>query len=208
MQGCFDILVPKNETEHPEFDFEALLRGEVATPSQHQDAKKDLLSHGLGSNRYRLTIHLSKDTLKEDLQETQENQVLFDQLRESLTVLESKHTPEIQHWLQTLTKMDQTDKTEKEVRLKRLIDLKSLAIETTRKARMLGIEPLVPKTDGLEAIEDEFDNEDFEEVDIQAEVRERKQKARVPPLQRLFPLSGEPEMNEDPTYVTPRQALE
>lgn len=65
-----------------------------------------MLSHGLGSNRYTITVDLSEDSIMEDVHETDENQVVFDQLREAYDVLETKHLSQLNSWINSLIKIE------------------------------------------------------------------------------------------------------
>lgn len=65
-----------------------------------------MLSHGLGSNRYTITVDLSEDSIMEDVHETDENQVVFDQLREAYDVLETKHLSQLNFWINSLIKIE------------------------------------------------------------------------------------------------------
>lgn len=42
----------------------------------------------------------------EDVEETQDNKIVFDQLREAYTLLETKHMNQLNQWINTLVKMD------------------------------------------------------------------------------------------------------
>lgn len=175
------------------------------------------MSHGLGSSRYKITIDLSEASLMEDVQETEENSVLFDQLREAFTVLQTKHVKQVNDWINALIKIDINDKAEKENLVKRLIDIKSRMAESSRKAKLLNvqvsqrkIDPNENVPDDIEGEDEEFEDEEFEEVDINKERKSnRKYNSRqLPPLQRIFPLSSDPRMSEDPTYSGPLQIKE
>ncbi|CEJ00371.1 hypothetical protein RMCBS344292_14427 [Rhizopus microsporus] len=221
MDGCFDILVPKNILEgEDDIDFNALLRGDTVPKQRADDNYKDnIISHGLGSNRYKITIDLSESSLMEDVKETQDNSIIFDQLREAYTVLETKHTKQVNTWINTLIRLDIDDRTEKEALIKKLIDLKAKMTEASRKAKVLGIEVHQREIksgqstlDDLDERDDEFADEEFEEVDIRkeaADARETKtnSSAKLPPLQRIFPLAYHPTMTEDPTYAGPMQDM-
>ncbi|CAO3684894.1 unnamed protein product [Rhizopus stolonifer] len=214
MEGCFDILVPKNTLEEGKnIDFEALLKGEI-TPKQtvESDYKQNIISHGLGSNRYKITINLSEASMMDDVKETEDNSVIFDQLREAFTVMEIKHSKEINNWINALIKIDVANKAEKESHVKKLIELKSRIAELSRKARLLGIQVTQREMSsiGLEEVDDEFEDEEFEEVDINEEAKSKKRQSsvKVPSLQRIFPLSDDPHMVEDPTYTTPQLAVD
>lgn len=41
----------------------------------------------------------------EDVKETDDNKIVFDQLREAYTQLECKHLNQLNHWINTLVKM-------------------------------------------------------------------------------------------------------
>ncbi|KAI8646365.1 hypothetical protein BD408DRAFT_359645 [Parasitella parasitica] len=218
MEGCFEILVPKNIFQDKDLDFDALLRGEASSNQSATDSYKDnILSHGLGSNRYKITIDMSEESLMEDIKETDDNMIVFDQLREAYTQLESKHMNQLNHWINTLVKMDLADKTEKEKWIRELINLKGSATEEIRKAKLLGIEATRKPANRTEAInmeeDDEFGNELFEDVNVDEINAEERAKfavksSKLPPLQRIFPLSYEPSMMEDATYSGPQPVLE
>jgi hypothetical protein len=65
-----------------------------------------MLSHGLGSSRYTITVDLSEDAIAEDIEETDDNHIVFDQLREAYTVLETKHIKQLNGWINALVKTD------------------------------------------------------------------------------------------------------
>ncbi|KAK4518429.1 calponin [Mucor velutinosus] len=222
MEGCFEILIPKNVFQGEDLDFDALLRGEASNsdPSAAENYKDSILSHGLGSNRYQITIDMSEESLMEDVEETQDNKIVFDQLREAYTLLETKHINQLNQWINTLVKMDLADKAEKEKWIKQVINLKGEASEAIRKAKLLKIEPThkpVKRIDTShmeeEEEDDEFGDELFEDVNvdkINAEERDKRtvSGSKLPPLQRLFPLSYDPAMMEDATYKGPPSLIE
>lgn len=49
---------------------------------------------------------MSEESLMEDVEETQDNKIVFDQLREAYTLLETKHMNQLNQWINTLVKMD------------------------------------------------------------------------------------------------------
>lgn len=65
-----------------------------------------MLSHGLGSSRYTITVDLSEDAIAEDIEENDDNHIVFDQLREAYTVLETKHLKQLNNWINALVKID------------------------------------------------------------------------------------------------------
>ncbi|RCI04114.1 hypothetical protein CU098_005004, partial [Rhizopus stolonifer] len=208
MEGCFDILVPKNTLrDGKDIDFEALLKGEITSKQATESDYKQV-----GSNRYKITIDLSEASMMDDVKETEDNSIIFDQLREAFTVMETKHSKEINNWISALIKIDVANKAEKEAHVKKLIDLKSRIAELSRKARLLGIQVTRREmgSTGLEEVDDEFEDEEFEEVDINEEAKSKKKQSsvKIPSLQRIFPLSDDPRMVEDPTYTTPQQAVD
>ncbi|KAI8067219.1 hypothetical protein BDF21DRAFT_426066 [Thamnidium elegans] len=218
MEGCFEILIPKNEFLHDDIDFDALMRGEASHSKKQDDLYKDqLLSHGLGSNRYSITINLSEDSIMEDIKETEENRVLFDQIREAYDVLETRHISQLNAWINSLMKLEIPDKSEKEKLVSRLINIKGRAAEEVRKAQMLGIKVShhEPHTVNMahsdaEDDDDEYEDEVFEEVNLvsSSSLRDKDvpttSSSNLPPLQRIFPLSFEPNMIEDATYSGPK----
>lgn len=107
MEGCFEILIPKNEFIDDDLDFDALLRGEASVNQTRNDTyKDDIVSHGLGSSRYKIVIDLSEDSLVEDVKETEENKIVFDQLREAYTLLETKHVKQLNNYINSLVKIE------------------------------------------------------------------------------------------------------
>ncbi|KAI9470622.1 MAG: hypothetical protein EXX96DRAFT_585109 [Benjaminiella poitrasii] len=230
MEGCFEILVPKNDfitNDGSTIDFDALLKGEAdtgdsSTNHTYSDTYKDsILSHGLGSNRYKITIDMSEDSLLEDIKETDENRIIFDELREAYSLLETKHMNQLDNWMNTLIRMDvMPNKVEKEKIVKELVNLKAQATEDIEKAKLLGIK-LIPReerkridTTGignelLDDDDDEFEDELFEEIDLKQaksitnDTQHTLSSSKLPPLQRIFPLAFEPNMIEDVTYSGP-----
>ncbi|KAL7328480.1 hypothetical protein PS15p_206748 [Mucor circinelloides] len=220
MEGCFEILIPKNVFQDDDLDFDALLRGEAISshPPESENYKDSILSHGLGSNRYQITIDMSEESLMDEVQETEDNRIVFDQLREAYTLLETKHMNQLNQWINTLIKIDLADKAEKEKWIKEVINLKGAALEAIRKAKLLKIEAIHKPakridTTNMEEEDDEFGDELFEDVNvdrINAEERDKHtvSSSKLPPLQRLFPLSYDPTMIEDATYKGPPSALD
>lgn len=43
MEGCFEILIPKNEFLHDDIDFDALMRGEASHSKKQDDLYKDVI---------------------------------------------------------------------------------------------------------------------------------------------------------------------
>ena len=90
--------------------------------------------------------------------------------------------------------------------------LKEKVSDALKKCRLLDIQPIQPreKPNQLQNIEeeedDEYADELFEEVDMKAASKNTDGKAisssKLPPLQRIFPLSYDPNMMEDATYST------
>ncbi|KAI8078948.1 uncharacterized protein B0P05DRAFT_596799 [Gilbertella persicaria] len=221
MEGCFEILIPKNVFENDDLDFDALLRGEAANTTESgagDTYKQNIISHGLGSNRYKITIDMSEETLMDDVKETEDNKIVFDQLREAYTLLETKQLSHLNTWINALIKIELADRVGKEKLVKELLKLKEAANEAIRKCKLLGIEVYQPKpnsTSKLQIIEDndddEYMDELFEEVDIDTENKESAKdtlsSSKLPPTQRIFPLSFEPSMMEDATYSGPPPIL-
>lgn len=93
--------------------------------------------------------------------------------------------------------------------------MKGEATEAIRKAKLLKIEPIHKQAKRIDTThvedqdDDEFGDELFEEINvdkINAEERDNTHtmnSSKLPPLQRLFPLSYDPAMMEDATYKGP-----
>ncbi|KAI8384875.1 uncharacterized protein BYT42DRAFT_563925 [Radiomyces spectabilis] len=218
MESCFEILVPKN-ADDTSIDFDALMKGDMAASNRSTDDayKQSILSHGLASNRYKITIDLSENLLEDQVQESEENEIIYEQLREAYTLMETKHIKQVTQWMNTLVKLEYTDSREKEKLIKQLIDVKAAMTEAGRKAKLLGIQVMERRKSkddrgtAAEEDEDEFLNELFEEVDIPTETSEKAESSsgklgrtisstKLPPGQRIFPLAYEPAMSEDVTY--------
>ncbi|SAM09557.1 hypothetical protein [Absidia glauca] len=213
METCFEILIPKNSpAESSSLDFEALIRGDVESSDKGDDYKEAIVSHGLGSNRYSITIDMSEPVMDE-VHESKDNEVVYEQLREAYKVLETKQIKQVNDWINSLVRMDHIDTSEKEPYIKRLIQAKSDTTEAIRKVKLLGIE-LPPDRphhssdnddDNDDHIDDDYLDELFEDVEIpelDSEVPSEHTitSTKLPPAHRLFPLSYEPSMTEDVTY--------
>jgi hypothetical protein len=66
------------------------------------------MSHGLGSSRYTIEIDLSDGNLMDDVKESEDNEILFEKLRESYKIMTSKHLTKINEWLKNLVKIEHT----------------------------------------------------------------------------------------------------
>ncbi|KAG0191307.1 hypothetical protein DFQ28_000482 [Apophysomyces sp. BC1034] len=176
-----------------------------------------IMSHGLGSNRYKITIDLSEDSIMDQIQETEDNEVVYEQLREIYKVLETKNTQQVNAWINALIKMDRTDKSGRETLIKQLIDVKATMADVLRKAKLLGITASQHDKHHLDGEtdedNDEFVDEIFEDVEVpdlsiltskeneaSSNVNKTIYSANLPPAQRIFPLAYEPIMSEDVTY--------
>lgn len=107
--SCFDILVPKPD-EDIALDFDSLLRGvsginSTAANVNTGSLKDTIITHGLGSSRYRLTIDLSTEQ-PVDVQESVDNEVVYENLREYYGVLSKNHIKLVKEWLDGLVKSD------------------------------------------------------------------------------------------------------
>ncbi|ORZ18593.1 hypothetical protein BCR42DRAFT_411214 [Absidia repens] len=215
METCFEILIPKHTSEDSSLDFDALMRGDLEPSSlrKGEDYKDAIMSHGLGSNRYSITIDMSEENpVVDQVHESEENEVVYEQLREAYKVLETKQSKQVNDWINSLVRMEHIDKVEKESLIKRLIQAKNDISEVIRKVKLLGIE-LPPdrrrsSASGSQdaAQDDEFLDELFEDVelpDLQSSSEPSKNtiaSSKLPPSHRIFPLSYEPGMTEDVTY--------
>lgn len=99
----------------------------------------------------------------------------------------------------------------------KLINIKGRAAEEVRKAQMLGIKVShheshtvnTTHSDTEDDDDDEYEDEVFEEVNVASSSSLRDKdvpttsSSKLPPLQRIFPLSFEPNMIEDATYRGP-----
>ncbi|KAF7732384.1 hypothetical protein EC973_005280 [Apophysomyces ossiformis] len=215
----FEMLVPKNIPNAGEdIDFEALISGKGDQGVVETDYKERIMSHGLASNRYNITIELSENSMMDEVEETEENKIIYEQLRETYKLLETKHVQQVNGWINTLIKLDRTDKSERESMVKQLIDVKGEMTETLRKANLLGItlpsEDKPRQTDDqINEDNDEYSDELFEDIEIPDLAEPAPESVQddskpsttissvhLPPSQRIFPLAYEPAMVEDVTY--------
>jgi L-lactate utilization protein LutB len=67
---------------------------------------QNILSHGLGSSRYTIEIDMSDGNIMEDVKESEDNEILFEKLRESYKIMKSKHLSKINSWLNNLVKIE------------------------------------------------------------------------------------------------------
>ncbi|KAG2183361.1 hypothetical protein INT43_006367, partial [Umbelopsis isabellina] len=215
-ESCFEILVPKLDDglslEEHDGDIQ---KNKSSKPG---DTYKDnILSHGLGSSRYTIEIDLSERNMMDDVKESEENEIIFEKLRESYKIMQHKHLSKINGWLSNLVKID-ADPGAKDDLLKRIINLKNDIKEAARKSNLLGIDLQVEqeaaKNDSDD--DDDFGDADFEEVEVpdfedvshEAEASNARpflEAKKLPPIQRVFPLAHEPQMSEDATYALPSQ---
>ncbi|ORX51975.1 hypothetical protein DM01DRAFT_1336966, partial [Hesseltinella vesiculosa] len=220
MESCFEILVPKNDDvkDHSGLDFDAMLNGTwngMPSTSNDEDYNESLRSHGLASNRYSITVTIPSNPLEEQVHESAENSIIYEQLREAYKVLETKQIKQVNAWINSLIRMDHVDKVQKDRLIKQLIDTKNKVDESIRKVKLLGIE-LPPNRRPSQLKDDEESDDDmdamFEEielpdlatldtVDIDESDITKVRNAALPPRQRLFPLAFEPQMVDDVTYA-------
>jgi hypothetical protein len=153
-----NILVPSFDSESPP---------ESSTTLPLSATYKDIAqTYGLGSNTYKLDIHVPASSSEGAglPSETDENQIVFETVRESLRLLKTKHIPAVQKWLQAITTAEGVNQRALEKDLKRAIDLKRILEDTKMKAEEI-LENSLHQKKGTDSDEDEFDDEEFVEVD-------------------------------------------
>jgi hypothetical protein len=130
--------------------------------------KTDIHRYGLGSSSYHLHLTIDVNTLK--LDETNDNSILFEEIREgckrkfffkSKQVIEKKYLPNITKWTKKVAKIQMND--EHQEFLKELIMTKSRLNQILSNVRNLGIvwnlpRAVIPKTVGV------LDSDDEDEV--------------------------------------------
>ena len=67
---------------------------------------QELRSHGLGSSRYKLEIVISKNPVADEVHESKENKVVYEQLREGYKVAQDKHIKQLTEWINSLGRME------------------------------------------------------------------------------------------------------
>ncbi|KAI8065481.1 hypothetical protein BC940DRAFT_334788 [Gongronella butleri] len=214
MESCFEILVPKNDGGD-DLDFDALLKGtwnDASASTNQEDYKQELISHGLASNRYAITISVPANPLAEQVHESADNSIIYEQLREAYKVLETKQSKQVNAWINSLIRMDHVEKSEKDRLIKQLIDVKHEMADAVRKVKLLGIE-LPPDrrasrqgNNGADDDDDDDMDELFEDIEIPDHLADSQDinkvaSSKLPPSQRIFPLAFEPQMVDDVTYT-------
>lgn len=63
------------------------------------------MSHGLASNRYRITIDLSENPIADQVHESEENKVVYEALRERLKLLQTKHKKQLDDWIDSISRI-------------------------------------------------------------------------------------------------------
>ncbi|KAJ1559281.1 hypothetical protein HK405_011265, partial [Cladochytrium tenue] len=164
-QECIRILIPPIEGLRPE--------DEASTESV------DLRAIGLASRSYRLVVSVPK-VASAYVQETTENTVVFDALRESVRVLKAFASVSFPAWTTAIVKADAEDKARHEEALKKMIDLRRLTEDLVQKAEEI-LTPVagpsasnataiaaVGEADGFSADDGGYfdDDEDEEFVDV------------------------------------------
>ncbi|KAI9256504.1 hypothetical protein BDA99DRAFT_516598 [Phascolomyces articulosus] len=208
MQGCFEILLPKYD-DGSDIDFEALMKGDIesskAMTQDQNNYKEELRSHGLGSSRYKLEIVISKNPVADEVHESKENEVVFEQLREGYKVARNKHNKQLTIWINSLGRMELQNNENRNILLKKLLDVKADIIDTIRKSELLGIQLPSKEGEASDDNDDEYLDELFEEIDVpSSSTRARLSRSKLPPAQRIFPLAFEPGMEDDVTYIRTR----
>lgn len=97
--------------------------------------------NALGSNRYKLTINVSKDN-PVDVTESEDNSELFGTLRECFRLIVKKHWPMVTEWLDIIIKADHgpgEERAEYDRLLKLAIDLKRGMTDARSKSEDLGV---------------------------------------------------------------------
>ncbi|KAJ3416835.1 hypothetical protein HDV05_008420 [Chytridiales sp. JEL 0842] len=138
--------------------------GTLAETATYKDMAQ---TYGLGSGSYRIEVVVPKEVAEGGAipEESEDNQIVFESLRETLKVLNNCHLPATQKWLQAITKTEGTDKRVHEQDLKRAIDLKRMLTDAKIKAEEVLRKSKQSQNTATQDDDDEFDDEEFVEVD-------------------------------------------
>jgi hypothetical protein len=104
--------------------------------------------HALGSTSYTLTIEVPKTF---GGLENEENQAIFDALRDDYKVILKHHLPSISKCLTMLTKTGAPEEV-----IRRAIDQKNQLIRYKEKCELLGIEATIHHSDDMDDVNDTF----------------------------------------------------
>ncbi|KAG0325574.1 hypothetical protein BGZ99_000457 [Dissophora globulifera] len=232
MNSCFDILVPKLDDDaalnsifsaaaDTEEDDEARVdqeegdqdggEGEDSADVNETVSRHDpigVYDNALGSNRYKLTINVSKEN-PVDVEESDDNSELFITLRECYRLIVKKHWPLVMEWLDVLMKADHESgpqRAEYDRLLRMTIDLKKGIADAKGKCEDLGVN--MDTMYGPDEHDSDGDDDEFEEVDVLSPRNKGKQVQRnIPqpeprkPRNPVFLMQGEAILKDDPTYI-------
>lgn len=132
------------------------------------------------------------EPVMDQVHESKDNEVVYEQLREAYKVLETKQIKQVNDWINSLVRMDHIvrdphkdhpiankfhylqDSSEKEPYIKQLIQAKNDTTEAIRKVKLLGIELLPDRPhhssdngdDNDDHIDDDYLDELFEDVEL------------------------------------------
>ncbi|KAK9712486.1 hypothetical protein K7432_007106 [Basidiobolus ranarum] len=157
MDSCFEILVPR-------FD-ESVEETLDQTPTPGKSSIREIVNmHGLGSNRYKITIDLNTAKESLDINENSENSAIYETLRESYRILDHKHLNQVNDWISQLMKSESHNEQDRNDLLKKAIDLRNALQTAKSKSHDLQID----KENHIVADDDDDDESEveFEEVPV------------------------------------------
>ncbi|ORY02106.1 hypothetical protein K493DRAFT_334739 [Basidiobolus meristosporus CBS 931.73] len=219
MDSCFEILVPLYEGSNED------------VPTSHTHANEPSIReivhmHGLGSNRYKITIDLNRAKESLHIDENPENSAIYETLRESYKVLDHKHLNQVNTWISQLMKSESNNEQDRNDLLKKAINVRNALQTAKSKSQDLQID----KANHVVVNDDDDDESEveFEEVPIFTQegqpstssttaeptptpIEEKKPDSKtINKVSRsvyhdtIFSLKNEVGLEEDPTMSRPR----
>ncbi|KAJ1982623.1 hypothetical protein H4R34_001642 [Dimargaris verticillata] len=176
MDAALDLLVPNIEatfdaTNHTLDD---------STAVEMAPFRETMGALGMGSSRYQVSIEFDPSN-PFGVQETAENRVIYDKVREFLKEVTKRSWPWITRTLARLSKLEVEDKQKQDSMVKQLITEKQTLNAMRLKCAELRITADEPPTETNSAVEDESEDE-FEEVLIPASSQPDYEQAPEPTL--------------------------
>ncbi|XP_072519481.1 UV-stimulated scaffold protein A [Salminus brasiliensis] len=129
---------------------------EDADMEELADEDMFIRSTGLMSHRYQLDLNVPIDL---NVKETEENEAVVNNIRDLHRVINSRHLPMVQSWIQVFTKVGVEEQL-----MRRATDLKKSLDKALRKHDELHIDYKLRQRRVLKAGDDDDDDDDFEEV--------------------------------------------
>ncbi|KAJ1948305.1 hypothetical protein EC988_005231, partial [Linderina pennispora] len=222
LDSCFAILVPgvagiddevdSANTEKDNDEFEAMLDVEPQASGKNDDdsdSDLDQILAVMSRNRHGISVDLNPDRLV-DAEESPDSSVVYSTIREHLKPTMKVFKPQIDVWLDKLSRIDPALDPEIRPLIESVRGLQRRIEALGPKCRDLHIDTSFLDSNGESESEDEFEDA----TDI-VKRYQRSKGARPggiakqgPKENPIFALQHEPELENDPTFVRPRQTAQ